>query len=99
MLCKRLAFAEHHRGKHEDVGVIVLPRRSRQTCLPRSLFEKGLAVPSELDGHLRKQHAFMVALLHEKAVLADLYLLNIEHAPEWRQDRDLVLQLSQVPPQ
>jgi len=30
-------------------------------------FQKRLAIPSRLDGHLRKQHAFMVAFLHEKA--------------------------------
>jgi hypothetical protein len=26
----------------------------------------------------------MVAFLHEKAMLADMYLPNIQHAPEWR---------------
>jgi len=31
-----------------------------------------------------------------KTVLADLYLLDIEHAPQWRKDRNLVLQFSQL---
>src|SRR5664279_6116225 len=38
----------------------------------------------------------MLALLHQQTVLADLYLLDIEHTPQWRNNRNLVLQFSQL---
>ena len=55
-------------------------------ALRRGLFEESLAVPSLLDRHLRQQNSFMIAFLHEQAMLANPDLLDVGHAPQGRKD-------------
>jgi len=61
----RLVLAEYHRGKHEDVGVLIFPAVGVHARLGAGFFQKLLSIPFFFHRHLRKQKAFVGAILHQ----------------------------------
>jgi len=78
----RLFLAEHDRGKHEDVRVLVLPATGSHTRFGAGFFQKLLPIPFFFHRHLRKQKAFVSVILHQQTVLADFDLSNVHDAPK-----------------
>ena len=67
-------FSENQRRKHEQIGVFILPGVWRETGLQANLLKKGVAIPTLLYRHLRKQHSLAIAFLDEETVAPYLNL-------------------------
>jgi len=92
----RLLLAEYHRGKHEDVRVLILPATGMHARFGAGFFQELLSIPFLFHRHLRKQKALVGAVLHQQTVLANLDLSNVQHAPKRRQHGDFILELHQL---
>jgi len=92
----RPVLAEYHRGKHEDVCVLILPTAGVHTCFGAGFSQEPLPIPSFFHRHLRKQKTLVRAVLHQQTVLANLDLSNLQHAPKGRQHGDFIIDLLQL---
>jgi len=92
----RPVLAEHHRGEHEDVRVLILPAAGAHPCFGAGFFQEPLPIPFFFHRHLRKQKALVRAVLHQQTVLAKLDQPNIQHAPKGRQHGDFIIDLRQL---
>jgi len=92
----RPLFAEYHRCKHEDVGVLILPATGAHTGFGAGFFQEPLSIPSFVHRHLRKQKALVRAVFHQQTVLANLDLPNVQHPPKGRQHGDFIVELRQL---
>jgi len=91
----RSALAEHQGSETEEIGVGVLPCTPRQARLVANLLQKSCPIPSLFARHLRQQQALVAALADQQAVLPNADLLNVHHAAQRGQNRDLVMQVPQ----
>jgi hypothetical protein len=87
-----LVLAKHNSSKQEDVGTLILPARRVHPRLDAGFFQKSGTIPSRFQGNLREQDTFKIAVLHQQPVLSDVDLLNIQHASQRRQNRDLIFE-------
>jgi len=92
----RPVLAEYHRGKHENVRVLILPATGAHTRFGAGFVQERLSIPFFFHRYLRKQKALVGAVLHQQTVLANLDLSNIQHAPKGRQYGDLIIDLRQL---
>ena len=76
---------KHHRRKHEDVGILILPATGAHSGLHAGLLKKCLPIPILFHWNLRKQQPLGCAVLHDQTVLAHLDLLDIDDAPQRRE--------------
>ncbi|MGA2905742.1 MAG: fused MFS/spermidine synthase [Candidatus Korobacteraceae bacterium] len=60
------------------------------------LLQEFLPVPAFFRRHLRKQEAFVVAILHQQAVLPNLDLPDIGYTPQRREHRNFVFKQAQL---
>ena len=72
------------------------PATGVHASLYAGLFEEGLSVPILFHGNLREEQAFVVCVLHEQAVAADLDLFKAGYAAERREDGDFVFEQRQL---
>jgi len=92
----RPLFAKYHRGKHEDVCVLILPAAGAHARFGAGFFQKLLSTPFFVHRYLRQQKALVPTVLHQQTVLANLDLSNVQHAPERREHGDFIIDLRQL---
>jgi hypothetical protein len=80
----RRVLTEYHRGKHEDVRVLILPAVGAHARFGAGFFQEPLPIPSFFNWNLRKQKALVCAVLHQQTVLTNFDLSNIQHAAKRR---------------
>src|SRR5882672_3672677 len=80
-------------GKSVQCGVWMFPRFRRQARLTGRLRDEGCAIPAVLHRYLREQQTPCLAELDDESVSAYLDLTDILNAGQWRENRDLDLEL------
>jgi len=91
----RSSLAEHQGRETEEIGAGILPCAPRQAGLVTNLLQESAPIPFLVARHLRQQQTFGAALADQQAVLSNADLLNVHHAAQRGQNRDLIMQVPQ----